>query len=700
MSKDIQDEGIIKKILVLFIIIFMILIVQSINTLSSQKSVNKSITSAHQAAVELERLIREISAPISNIRVLSMELVLAPDKKTVNILNKKLDENIPSIDKEVSSWEFDAKEFVNIKTAWLEYKKALNQTRNYVNQSIRVAAFISVTQQEKASYENLLIQLGAFKVQKLDSSQEIYKKASEDNVFTYWALLISTVIVLTILVIILIVVLRMILNYIKSKEAYEQKLSDAAVKANAANQAKSDFLANMSHEIRTPMNAILGFTEVLIEKIKDQKTLHYLNTIHTSGKSLLSLINDILDLSKVESGKINLHYTSVSVYKLFDEMKTIFSQKTSDKNIDFILEISNDIPQSLLLDEARLRQVLINIIANAVKFTRKGYIKVIVQSKNIDESSIDLTIQIIDTGIGIPKDKYESIFYAFEQVENQRTSKYGGTGLGLSITKKLVELMNGSISVTSELEKGSTFKINLNNIEKVSEESSKIADSDNFNLETIVFEPSTVLIVDDIEYNRELIQVFLEDYNFKILKACNGKEAIQITKENHPDLILLDMKMPVMDGYEASKIIKEDDEIKDISIIALTASAMKSDEKTINEICNGYLVKPISKKNLIYELTKFLAHNIIDNEENEEVVQESEENEEFLVIPEKEDIDILYDLAMSGNLNEVIKKADNISSSNSDYNEFTKKIKDLAQSFKDEELLTFVEKYWSHHVKQ
>ena len=246
------------------------------------------------------------------------------------------------------------------------------------------------------------------------------------------------------------------------------ELKYAKIEADKANEAKSEFLANMSHEIRTPLNAVIGISELLSNTIKDKKQQNYMNTINNAGNSLLLIINDILDLSKIESGKTELNYKPIKLHAIFKEIETIFMQEIHNKEIEFFVEIPNDIPELILFDEVRIRQILLNLIGNAVKFTEKGYVKLSIEAiPSIKHNHVDLRLSIEDTGIGIPKNEKERIFQAFTQISGQSIKKYGGTGLGLSITKKLVEMMNGKISLESEVDKGSLFLVEFANVQIV-----------------------------------------------------------------------------------------------------------------------------------------------------------------------------------------------------------------------------------------
>lgn len=393
------------------------------------------------------------------------------------------------------------------------------------------------------------------------------------------------------------------------------QLMKAKDDAEAANRAKSLFLANMSHDIRTPMNAILGFTEIISGKISDPHLSHYLESIRSSGKSLLTLINDILDLSKVEAGKLDLQYNAIYSRDLFNEMEVVFGQKIKDKGLDLIIDIPPDLPTAIVVDDTRIRQILINLIGNSLKFTESGYIRLSIHYSYLNETQcnmLNFTFTVEDTGMGIPDSQLKSIFEAFTQIEGQKTSQFGGTGLGLAITKNLVEMMNGEITVTSEIGKGSVFTVLLKDVEVAPVETITSQQEKKIDFVSSKFEKGTILIVDDIDFNRELLSSYIEEYNLEIIQAENGKEAIEKAKENNPDLILMDMKMPEMDGYEATEIIKKDKILGKTPIIAVTASAMKEDEIIIKSLCDGYLKKPISKYMLINEMTKHLPCTIAE----------------------------------------------------------------------------------------
>jgi CheY-like chemotaxis protein len=323
------------------------------------------------------------------------------------------------------------------------------------------------------------------------------------------------------------------------------------------------------------------------------------------------LINDILDLSKIEAGKLEMEYMAFHPKVTFEEMELIFSQQIIEKKLDFRLEVDPLLPKALLLDEVRLRQILLNLLGNAIKFTQVGTITLSVHQRILldDASLIDLIFSVTDTGIGIPQDQLQSIFGAFEQRKGQKQTQYGGTGLGLNITKRLVEMMGGKVEVSSEEGKGSQFRVVIEDVAVSSifhleeEKQALVVDS-------IQFEQATILLVDDISNNRKLVREFLECYSFDFIEAPDGLEALNQVKHTIPDLILMDYQMPILNGYEAAKRLKNNEHCQMIPIIALTASAAKDANGQFRDICDGYLQKPVSQSQLIHEISRFLPHQV------------------------------------------------------------------------------------------
>lgn len=410
---------------------------------------------------------------------------------------------------------------------------------------------------------------------------------------------------------------------INESKRLQQELRKSREEAIKANKAKSEFLANMSHEIRTPLNAVIGFTELLETMVEDRKQINYLESIKSGGKNLLMLINDILDLSKIEAGKLEFKFEPLNPYLIIDEIKQIFSIKIAEKDIDFIVQVEDDIPASLILDEVRLRQVIFNLIGNAIKFTESGYVKFSVSKliSDHDTSKIDLMVDVEDTGIGIPADQQDRIFDAFQQQSGQSTRKYGGTGLGLSISKRLVEMMGGEIRLKSEVGKGSVFSFTLKNV-AIGATLENVADEEEFDIGNIQFEKAKIMIVDDVESNRRIISENFSSPNIKLIEAEDGHKAVLLASQFMPDVIFMDIRMPVMDGFEASRLIKTKRKTANIKIIALTASVRSEDQDDdYQKYFDGYLRKPVTRVELFRELMRFLKYREIrqkpDKEETE-----------------------------------------------------------------------------------
>lgn len=412
----------------------------------------------------------------------------------------------------------------------------------------------------------------------------------------------------------------------------KEEAENAKIYADQANSSKSEFLANMSHELRTPLNAVLGFSEILSKQIVDPKQKTFINNINSAGTTLLSLINSVLDLARIEAGKIELELVPTSIRKLFSETTSVFAGMIEQKNVAFIEKVDSSVPDYLLLDTNRLREILLNLCSNAFKFTREGQVSIRAEAINKSEDTglLDLKLHIVDTGKGIAKDDFDRIFRPFVQSDGQKVSDYGGTGLGLTIARKFIEMMAGTIELESELGKGSHFIINLHGVEvapNYSHEDERLKP----HYEAIDFAPAKLLVVDDIALNREVIINYLEHWPFTISQADNGLEALELCKSEQFDLILMDMKMPVMDGYEASKQLKSNPETADIPIIAITAYALKHEAVKSLEQCDMYLAKPLLKTLLVESLMKVLKHGqdkaILTTSTELQVIEQSSETD-------------------------------------------------------------------------
>ena len=408
---------------------------------------------------------------------------------------------------------------------------------------------------------------------------------------------------------------------------YIEEIKQVREDAERANQTKSEFLANMSHEIRTPMNAVMGLSDIIMEESRGRKVYGYACDIKAASQNLLTIINDILDLSKVESGKMELVLSDYYIKNVVEEVVNMMKVAATQRGLDLICEFDNSIPCMYHGDDGRIKQILINIMNNAVKFTKEGFVKISVGGHPGNQKDTEnVVFRIQDTGVGIKPENLEKIFEDFRQVDSGRNRGVEGTGLGLSITRRFVQLMKGGIEVESAYGEGSTFIVTIPQKivdSRTLEEVPDVPRKETERFDTFVVNNYKVLVVDDNLINRKVAMGFLKNYGFELFEAASGPEAIAMVKETKFNMIFMDHMMPEMDGIEATKIIRDECGMNGRSpvIIALTANAMAGvREKFLNSGFQDFIAKPLDRKPLNEVLSRWIPNaykQMIINEDNE-----------------------------------------------------------------------------------
>ena len=481
-------------------------------------------------------------------------------------------------------------------------------------------------------------------------------------------------------------------------EAANKALQEAKKVAEFASQAKSDFLSNMSHELRTPLNGILGYAQILKRgQNLNESQVNGINTIYQSGTHLLTLINDILDLSKIEARKLDLYSAPIHLSSFIEGITGMMRMRAQQKDIQFHYEAVGKLPEGIEADEKRLRQVLINLLGNAVKFTDDGGVTLRLSILDETIQMVTLRFEIKDSGVGMTPQQLQKIFLPFEQVgDTQKRAE--GTGLGLAISRQLVSLMGNEIRVSSEEGKGSTFGFDLNL--PIVELKGKAVQDTLHKITGYKGKRQTALIVDDRAENRIILLNLLEWFGFQVIEGCNGQESVEQAQKFNPDIIFMDLVMPVMTGFEAVQILRTLPEFQKTPIIANSASVFESDqEKSLIAGFNLFIPKPIEEDKLINVLVNSLKLEwIYDDIVDESTKDESNTTEEGeLIPPPLEELKHLYQLAMAGKMPKIQKQATYLEELDKKYIPFARQLRDLAKQFEDEKILELIEPYMENN---
>lgn len=406
---------------------------------------------------------------------------------------------------------------------------------------------------------------------------------------------------------------------------HRQRLIELKQEADNANKAKSQFLANMSHEIRTPINGILGMDSILIKECKDEHLLEYARDIQSASQTLLSIVNDILDISKIESGKMDILPVQYELFSVINDCYNMIFFKAQDKKLELELKIDPCIPSELFGDEVRIRQIINNLLSNAVKYTQEGTVTLAMDFEEQESARINLIILVKDTGIGIKKEDFEKLFESFQRLEEKRNRTIEGTGLGLNLTKRLIEMMGGTLTVESVYGEGSTFTARIPQEVRSSEQMGDFMERYQRRMvpagqrkDSLTAPKARILVVDDVEMNLKVVKGLLRETKIQIDTAMSGKECLERIQKQSYDMIFLDHMMPEMDGIETLRQMRQTEGYADraVPVIALTANAISgSKERYLNAGFHDYLSKPVREEALLGMLRKYLRKELIENGE-------------------------------------------------------------------------------------
>jgi signal transduction histidine kinase/CheY-like chemotaxis protein len=478
----------------------------------------------------------------------------------------------------------------------------------------------------------------------------------------------------------------------KELEVANIELKESKELAETANKAKSQFLASMSHELRTPLNAIIGFTELILGKVGLDNTFeNYINIINQSGDHLLALINDILDMAKIEAGKLEIQRSNIDLFSMLESTIAMLDIRAQNKGIDLNVEYDSDLPQFINIDGLKFRQILINLIGNAIKFTDNGEVKLIVNYQSDEKTNEigNLFISIIDTGMGMKDEELKILFSPFTQTDSGR--KQHGTGLGLNLSKSYIELMGGEITVDSNIGEGTRFDFFVRTSKA---EDGEVTTSSYQKIKIDTHEKNfKILIVEDIEHNRRLLAKIIDKQNFNVQSVHNGLEAIDTYTEWNPDLILMDIQMPVMNGIEALEKIRNLPGGMDVKIIAITASGLSNNiEKiTINKF-DEIMYKPYREREIFNMLQRHLNIDIkFDSNIDDEYVNNSYKTdisrEDLNKVFSEENLNLLLHAAIEGDINKLYQVVGSI---DSEYSLIKANLAELIDDFKFESIISII----------